>query len=246
MNTPPVVLCFVLLILKASIAFSGDEKIIVAFGDSITVGAWENNIKAGNGTRTGGYEPDLEALTDTYNNHYDVLNYGVAGERTMPNPDDSRGGAYRLIYDVLPRHPEASYVLIMEGTNDYWGGISKESTIYALAMMIDGCRAYGIEPVLATLTPDTTSFSGPLKNIPQYNRMITTLAEQKNVLFVDMYNLMIEKWESHYAYGLVPWGTYVDYLHPSREGYHKIANLWFAALGINKRSEIPWVYNLLR
>lgn len=228
-----------------TVGITGSVHEIVAFGDSITTGAWENDIQAGNGTRTGGYQPDLEALTDLQNNHYDVLNYGLAGEKTVQQPDE-KGGYLRLVEDVLPLHPSAKYVLILEGTNDYWTGASKQTTVLILGLMVDACRNVGIEPVLATLTPDTTSSKGEIKNIPAYNILITELALEKNVKLVDMYTPMVDQWESKYGYGSDPWDYgFIDFLHLSREGYHKMAELWYEKLDIPYHSRLPWLQLLL-
>ncbi len=230
-------------------SLAGDTSVIIAFGDSITTGAWENDIRSGDGSRTGGYEPDIELLTDLQNNHHDVLNYGLAGEKTVEQ-EDEKGGYRRLVEDVLPKHPDAKYVLILEGTNDYWTGSSKELTVYMLGAMVGSCRAYGIEPILATLTPDTTRLKGEIKNIPVYNALITIMAEEKDVKLVDMYSPMVDEWETKYGFGDDPWDYgFIDYLHLSREGYHKMAELWYEKLDIPLITDpnpiMTWLYLLL-
>ncbi len=214
------------------------DKVIIGFGDSITEGFWEITDHT-QGARVGGYEPDLEALTDEINNHYDVLNYGIGGERTAVPHGISSGGYNRLKNSVLPAQPNAEYILIMEGTNDIWSGISRETTIYTLGLMIDKAITYGIIPILATLTPDTRAGISEFKNVPDYNNRITQLASDKNVVLADFYTPMITEWESKYSHS--------DLIHPSREGFEKIAEIWFEALALPIRlSPAPWMNLLLK
>jgi len=240
--------CIIFIFLGINNVFAGTDKVIIAFGDSITVGKWENNINEGNGSRTGGYGPDLESLTDGINNHHDVLNYGFAGEKTIyQHPPEDQGGYVRLISDVLPKHPNAKYILILEGTNDYWTGVSKQTTVNNLGWMVDACRNYNIEPVLSTLTPDTTAGIGYKKNIPAYNELILALSQNKNVTLVDMYSAMVDEWDSKYAYGEDFTGRgYDDNLHLSRAGYSKMAELWMEKLDIPTLGSLSWLMLLLK
>ncbi len=222
------------------ISLAQQEKTIIAFGDSITAGYGEvANLTPGD--RVGGYEPDLETLTDIINNHYDVLNYGLGGEKTGYDPDhpEDLGGLDRLRYSVLPAQRNASYILILEGTNDIFGGISRETTIYLLGEMIRYAKSYGITPILGTLTPDTRTGIANLKDIPVTNDLIRQLASQKNVALADFYPQVINKWNSVYSQS--------DQLHPSRAGYEKIASIWFETLALPiHRSPAPWSILLLK
>ncbi len=234
-----IVLAIIFLFVSNCLAET--NNVIIAFGDSITVGAWENSAMYGNGLRIGGYEPDLETLFDNKGNHHDVLNYGHAGEYTMEQPSD-KGGFRRLVEDVLPNHPNAKYVLILEGTNDYWTGLSRNTTVAMLGLMVDACLEYGIEPILATLTPDMTATWGAAKNIPAYNELIMSLSEEKKVKLVDTYTPMVDEWKSKYAYADYKGSWYIDYTHLSREGYNKLAELWFEKISTNS---LPWLNLLL-
>jgi len=196
------------------------KKEIIAFGDSITVGLPEQEIDPAGGLRIGGYEPDLEALTDGRNDHYDVFNFGDGGEVTAEGIQRFR--------NELAKHPQAEYVLILEGTNDIWAEISREDTVWNLAAMVDKARDAGIEPILGTLTPDPRDNG---KNVPLYNRMIKEMAVEKNVVVADLYAEMVDDWETTYIdilYPDVP--SWNDWLHPNRAGYAKMAEVWFAAV----------------
>lgn len=221
-------LCLAATFFLASWSVAERDRTVIAFGDSVTVGLWENDIINGNGGKTGGYGPDLEAMTVEQKKQYDVLNYGWAGEKTLDH-DGDKGGRRRIMEDVLPRHPNAEFALIMEGTNDYWANFSRQSTAWALGEMVDACRSYGVTPIVATLTPDMTKYAEG-KNIPAYNVLIKQMATDKGVKIVDMYSAMVDEWMWKYAYGRDYVGAgYNDYLHLSRTGYVKMAELWFQA-----------------
>jgi len=239
-------------IFQYSLAYAEKGHIILSFGDSITVGVWENTdaplidgIRVGNGTRTGGYGPDLEELIDQRNFHYDVLNFGYSGEYTIEY-SGKKGGYRRLTEEVIPLYPNAQYAIIMEGTNDYWTGISRETTAYMLQLMVEACRTAGIEPILATLTPDTSAAGGTAKNIPAYNALIKNMAVRQNITLVDTYSAMVDEWETKYAYADYKGSWYIDYLHLSRVGYHKLAELYFNVIDIPSILIFPAVNLLLQ
>jgi len=209
-----IVLAAVILLPAAAenVRAAGTASEIIAFGDSITQGYPEVG-QPPHGLRIGGYEPDLENLTDARYEHFDVFNYGWGGETSWE-------GLQRFDY-VMSQHPMAKYVLLLEGTNDIWSGISREDTIYFLSIMVDKARDYGIEPVWGTLTPDLRSGAGDAKNVPLYNTLIRAKAAEKNVILADLYNEMVTDWVEVY--------TDYDLLHPNRAGYIKMAEVWFAA-----------------
>ncbi len=197
-------------ILSKQTEIQSDEKTIIGYGDSITQGI-PYVAEAGAGRRIGGYEPDLEAITQGFGWNTEVLNYGFGGE-------SSAGGLSRLGNQTLGKH-NAKYVLILEGTNDLiYYGISVDSTLYFLGQMIDKSRAFNVIPVIATLTPDTKS---PKNNIPtDYNPRIKDLAFRKNCALADQYAATISNWPS----------LTDDGLHPNRAGYRVMAQAWYDAL----------------
>jgi len=187
------------------------DQVIIGFGDSITQG-FPYVIGYGDGRRVGGYEPELEFLLDADSRPYQVLNYGIGGETTP-------WGVGRIGYNTLGKH-NAKYILILEGTNDIIFGISPESTIYNLGVMIDTSRSYDTIPILSTLTPDTKP-GNPEKNIPTvYNPKIVDLSAEKGITLCDQYNQTVSNWSSL---------TY-DGIHPNDSGYQVMAQTWYNTL----------------
>ena len=185
---------------------SANGEVVVGFGDSITQG-YPYIRQHGNGQRIGGYEPELERLFDQNGKAVIVLNYGVAGEITPR-------GVGRI--DTVLDQSQPDYILILEGTNDLFSGISIPTTIFNLSVMIDKSRGRNVEPIIATLSPD---LRGNIKNVEiNYNPEIMNLAGQKGVFLADQYNALIgENWDS-------------DGLHPNEFGYRLMAREWFVTL----------------
>lgn len=181
---------------------------IIAYGDSITFGR---------GSSTGGYPPKLDALLENAGISSSVYNRGVPGE-------DTSQGLARLS-GVINSRP-ADYILIMEGTNDIWIGLSVQTTVFNLGAMVDRSRASGLVPIVANLTPDTNA-NAAFKNISTtYNPAIRSMASQRGVRFADMYAAVASNWGALNA----------DNLHPNDAGYQIIARTWFNALNLQPPS----------
>lgn len=180
-----------------------DAAEIIAFGDSITVGS---------GSFSGGYPPKLEGLLANNGQPSRLLNYGVGGEPTAYGSGRIDGS--------LTAQPNASYILILEGTNDLFHGMSLEATQFHLEAMINKSRNHGVTPLLATLTPDSQSL-GAQKDIPgSYNPMIHSIGANLGVPIVDLYAAVAPNWG----------GLTADGIHPNDAGYQVIAQAWFAVL----------------
>ena len=197
---------------------SDEPYVIIGFGDSITQGSPYIN-EPGDGRRVGGYEPDLEALLGQSSQQSSVLNYGVGGETTYL-------GVMRIGEDTIGKHEGARYILILEGTNDVYFGISWQSTVYNLGIMIDNSRSYNVEPIIATLTPDTKP-GHEYKNIDTtYNPAIRDLAVEKNVKLSDQYKAFADLW-SLYTY---------DGTHPNKAGYEVMASKWLDSITVDSNT----------
>jgi lysophospholipase L1-like esterase len=199
----------VIIIVSVSNSDAAIIKKIIGFGDSITSGRPYSVFVGGGRQGYGGYEPVLEQLlSDAMRESY-VYNWGYGGE-------DTRVGVNRI--ESVLNSQESDYVLIMEGTNDQWYGISVVTTAFNLGKMIDKCRASGTIPILGNLTPADRDTSNQIPNI--YNPAIADVAQQKDAIFVDHYSAVVDRWhELHY-----------DSVHPNLEGYEEIAKTWYHAL----------------
>jgi lysophospholipase L1-like esterase len=188
---------------------------IIGFGDSITAGRPYSELVGGGRPNYGGYEPPLVQLFTDDGFEADVYNWGVGGETT---PE----GVNRI--DSVLSTQASDYVLIMEGTNDQWEGISEITTATNLEVMIDKCRAAGTIPILGNLTPADRDTGNQIPNVynPAIAKMVTDkeISEKTDVELVDHYSAVIDRWGELHA----------DPVHPNLEGYQAIAQTWFNSL----------------
>ena len=175
---------------------------IIAFGDSITHGSIDPA-----GSDHGGYPLVLQQMYDNSGLDVHVHNQGVPGERTS-------AGVNR-IGSVLNRRP-ANFLLLLEGANDVIAGISPQTLVQNLSIMIDKCKAKGVVPLVANLTPNEKYGKTPYIR-DTVNPQITTLAGQKNITMVDLFNTVAESWSA--------WSW--DGLHPNYDGMLAIARAWY-------------------
>jgi len=202
---------FIAIIIIASVSTSGADRIIqiIGFGDSITCGWPYSELVGGGRQGYGGYEPFLELMLSDAGRESYAYNWGYAGE-TTPR------GVNRI--DSVLNSQESDYVLIMEGTNDQWYGISATTMAFNLGVMVDKCRASGTLPLLGNLTPADRDTSSQIPNL--YNPAIADVAQQKNAILVDHYSAVVDRW-GELAY---------DRVHPNIDGYEAIARTWFNTL----------------
>lgn len=194
---PALLLLF--LFLPARPAHAED---IIAFGDSITHGSIDPA-----GSDHGGYPMVLQQMYDNNGIAVHVYNEGVPGERTS-------AGVSR-ISSVLNRRP-ASYLLLLEGANDVIAGISPQTLVQNLGIMIDKCKAKGVVPLVATMTPEEKYGNTPLIR-DTINPQIIALAGSKNITLVDLYSAVADSWSA--------WSW--DGLHPNYDGMLAIARAWY-------------------
>ncbi len=204
-----IIFITIIIIAPVSISDAGGVKQILAFGDSITSGRPYTDIVGGGRRPYGGYEPVLEQLLSDDRREAYVYNWGYGGETTPT-------GVNRINSVLSSR--KSDYVLIMEGTNDQWFGISANTTAFNLGLMVDKCRDFGTIPILGNLTPADRDTSNQIPLV--YNPKIADIAQQKNAVLVDHYSAVVDRWdELHY-----------DSVHPNREGYEEIARMWHNTL----------------
>jgi lysophospholipase L1-like esterase len=205
--------CVYLLLLVSAIVLSltapcGHADEIIAFGDSITKGTPYVKEKEGNGRRVGGYEPVLEDFLNSAGRSSFVYNWGIGGENSLQ-------GLFR-IDDVIDSYNQLDYALIMEGTNDF-GQMSVSSTIFNLLRMVERCRNRNVEPLIATLTPDTGHGTEKRDLIKEeYNPQIKSMTAASQVTLVDQYQATVNNWS----------GLNYDGTHPNTAGYQVLAQTW--------------------
>ena len=202
---------------------------ILAFGDSITQGKKRDSdgviygiTLRPNGARTiDGYEPELENDFATQTNHRAyVYNWGYAGESTHQ-------GVNRI--DSVLDSREADFILIMEGANDLYAGVSASTTKANLRIMIEKSQGKNTEPIIATVTPNTRRSDGYI--IPNnYNPEIKSLASEKDIALADQYTALVGNW-SGYNSG--------DGLHLNDDGERVMAQAWFDAILIPISIDTP-------
>ncbi|MFC1657633.1 SGNH/GDSL hydrolase family protein [Candidatus Moduliflexota bacterium] len=205
------VLVAVLLTASCSSGPSGpsidlNDKVIVAFGNSITAGV-------GDRSRPPGYPYKLELILIGSWPNAIVLNRGVAGERTYQ-------GAVRINRVLARDNPD--YVLIMEGINNV-GQTSLSSVIWDLESMVASVKAAGAIPLLASLTPTTGPHEAKMPGIEALNPMIRNLADREKIVFVDQFRAFMNT---------LDFTTLLDSdgLHPNTAGYQLMAETWYQGL----------------
>lgn len=208
------------------------SQTLIAFGDSLTEGCGVSQ-QGCDGWDAGDYSYPvyLEALFKAEGREITVKNFGKGGETTSE-------GVNRL-ETVLKNacNAKIDYVLLLHGTNDLFHHTDPEVVYFNLGVMIDKIRARGIQPVLATITPDEDN---DWKEIDRTNDLIRRLAVDKDVLFVDQYNVVAQYW---YWY-THPGGCFGDLLHPNQKGFYAIAAAWHEAIP-KPPASLPWLMLLL-
>jgi lysophospholipase L1-like esterase len=201
-----------------------------AFGDSITLGAYDDPLFSGNPVEP--YPGRLDAMLDTRVVASEVLNLGVSGERTL-------WGLRRLEWDVLPDY-QPQFVEIMEGTNDITALKPPEDIAGNLDWMLRHCKKFGSKCLLGTVIPRRDSLNDETFHLNEY---IHVVAAERNAPLVD-------HWQRFYDYG--DWQSlYVDTLHPNTPGIAVFTQSWYDGIitsisWLNEETEPPttWISSL--
>ena len=233
---------FLTLLLLQQTVSTAFSQTLIAFGDSLAAGCGPvasvyYDADCGWMNRTDAYPYFLQTYYENDGRDIVVRNFGKGGETT-----GGIDGGLKRLDDILDNAclQDAKYILIHEGTNDLFHHVSELTVRFNLGQMIDKVRAKGFEPLLATITPDPDS---PWKDIELMNSYIRSLAQEKQVVLVDLYNDLVSNW---YAYTNPP-GCYNDQLHPNTLGLQYMAASWYYSLADLLKSEIylPWLLLLL-
>lgn len=200
----------------------------MAFGDSITEGTTSPAPGMLVTSKPDSYPYKLQAmLSSLYSDQtIEVINEGHSNE----NVNDAGKRRFRGALDV--NKPDV--VLLLQGANDLNLAFVKYKdpkpaiplVISALEEMAKEAHARKIPLLLASLTPQDPEGSRGhgAPALPELNAEIRKMAREEGAIFVDLFN----------GLGGTPKGSIgVDGLHPTPDGYTKIAEIWFDAIRKN-------------
>ncbi len=185
-----------------------DKFIVVAFGDSLTVGFQSPTI---NNPR---YQETSYAhfLTEQLHHKAHFIIKGLNGEIT----EDMVG---RFERDVIQNKPD--YVIILGGTNDIGWGMLLEEVIKNLVSMYKKSLSAGIIPVGVTV-PSIRGFDDLIPPRQYLNENIKKYCSSLNIAYVDLFTASAEPGSLRLA------AEYSnDGLHLSTEGYKLLADLLY-------------------
>ena len=154
-----------LLLCVAALPAGAADQLVLAFGDSITVGHGDGILCPDN-TGVGGYPPRLRPRLVAEGVDAVVANHGLCGERTD-------AGVTR-IDGVLAGGGDV--IIIMEGTNDVSQRVGYEFTVFNLNVMAQKAVQAGVEPVLASIVP-----RGPESGTDENNGKTFTIGNELRI-----------------------------------------------------------------
>ena len=188
------------------------DKVVVAFGNSITSGVGDSNYPSS----AAGYPFRLEQLLKSSFPDVIVLNRGVPGEETNQ-------GEARL--PAVLRRDDPDYVLILEGVNDILdsGASDAGRIVKDLEAMVVEVKEYGAIPLIASLLPTKGKWDWRNEVIVVLNPMIETMALRQQITFVDQHAAFMS--EPDYEALLTS-----DGLHPNDEGYAVMSQTWYEGM----------------
>ena len=183
---------------------------ILTLGDSITRGSIYVEGD-GAGRQIGPTQGFLEEFLSDEGLPSRVYNWGISGETTF-------GGLNRINNVLNSRY--ADFILIMEGANDLYEGISSSTTTENIRAMISRSNAKNVTPIIGSITPNdrTAGFDSKIAN--DYNPKIAQMTKNENTRLANQYEALIPNWA----------GTTYDGLHPDLKGHSIIAKTWFDSI----------------
>jgi len=208
----------------------------LAFGDSVTAGEdGQNSIAPSTGLMRSRFHP-MVLFPSSQRYPQELQQLMVARYKTQSPTVDNQGQPGEAASDPatlrrftsLTSTRRYSVVLIMEGTNDLY---DRDDRIFpaawdGLRAMIRDAKGRSLRPYLATIPPmDPTRCVPVCRGLPWslvsgFNDGVRSLAASEGVTLVDIYQ--------GFGGNLSLVGP--DGLHPSADGYQKIADLFFTAI----------------
>ena len=190
---------------------------IIAFGDSTTAGTpgFQSPLEAppsGQGDPTSQYAWWLSQARPGW----EVLNRGVNGERS----DQIHA---RLRRDVLGAHPDV--VVIIAGVNDVYQGFPARHAIEHLATMYETALEAGVHVIAGSILPFDTATPDQNARMGEVNAWICSFVQRRpGIFFVDTRRAAASAADPDRL------DTSPDGLHPSQEGYRRVAEALLPAL----------------
>ena len=196
---------------------------LVAFGDSITWGAYSSfDPRFLFAAANGGYVERLQAGLNTHHapQQFVVFNEGVPGEWATGS------GTLTRLRNAL-RSRQAQALLLLEGINDLNNDVGISRTVSGMGQLVNAATSMGVPVVIATMfqTYESTSPDGVVRTnaaslVPAYNAQIRQLAAGRlNVHVLDLEPIMRNR-------------AYVgnDGLHLTDAGFEVMASAFMAAI----------------
>ena len=197
---------------------------ILAFGDSLTYGVAQPAValRAYDAGLSVSYPYKLQQLeTARYTAQtISVTNAGIAGNKALED-------RARLTHEVSVNRPEV--LLLMEGTNDLGllAGMSSAAIRTGITAVVNGmedmvrdAQYQGVAVFVATLPPQRPGGlrAAGASLVDQYNTALKTMVQKKGATLVDL--------NAQFPLALIG----QDGLHPTEEGYQKMAEIFQAAI----------------
>jgi lysophospholipase L1-like esterase len=195
------------------------QTVYLAFGDSITAGAFDESAEPG-------YPSALEDLLSSRGVNAVVENHGLPGESTSE--------ALSRIDSVLPG---GDILLLMEGTNDVNQGVPLTTIIFNLDRLASIAEEAGLGVVHSTIIPRRPSATtdGNNRTTRNVNGDVRALAWETGRSLVDPFDLFISTanvYDRFYIGG-------DDNLHLNEDGYDLLATPFADVLtGIDNRPPV--------
>ncbi|MBF0338943.1 MAG: hypothetical protein HQL05_14075 [Nitrospirae bacterium] len=195
-----------------------DKMLVVAFGDSLTVGFQSPTYDRPWYEETPYAGFLSQKLSDTIN----FVTRGISGELTEEM-------VRRFPRDVIALKPD--YVVILGGSNDLGWGVQPTVAMQNLHTMYAMAKEVGVMPVAVTV-PSISGYDPLIKPRVVLNDMIKETAARIGIRCVDMFTSSAES----DTLRLAPQYSN-DGLHLSTEGYMLLADLLYNEVFINLRQQ---------
>ena len=193
------------------------RKLIVAFGDSLTVG-YQSPTEDEELPQPAPYTAFLSSRVDrmlskkALSFKVEFLNRGIVGELTDDMVD-------RFSRDVLEPRPDA--VIILGGSNDLGWGRDPSSVAENLTEMYDEALKSGIQPVSCTV-PSVRGYDEGIQPRLTLNGLIKQRSEALGIICVDLFSATAD------SAGRLREAFSNDGLHLSPSGYEALAEAIFS------------------